>query len=168
MSDLSTEVDCRIPLKGAPDLCLVLDPAWGIVTLSDAYAAATMVRNSDIEGRGAFEVFPNRPDDAVAAGVNDLRASLHRVLDTGRPGAMPVQKYDIRRPQEEGLGFEEPFRSSRNTPVFDVDGQVHYSLGWCGPLEWGKGPCSVPDLSVHGGRDECTASMSTNSSRVAT
>lgn len=168
MSDLSTEVDCRTPLKGAPDLCMVLDPAWGIVTLSDAYAAATMARNSDIEGRGVFEVFPNCPDDAGAAGVNDMLASFHQVSDMGRPGAMPVQKSDIRRPKEEGRGFEERFRSSRNTPIVDVNGQAHYTLRWCVPWEWGKGPCSALDLSVNGGRDECTVSMPSNSSRVVT
>lgn len=102
MNDLSSEVDFRALLEGVPDLYLVLDPGLVIVALSDAYAAATMTRRADIVGRGVFEVFPDNPDDVAAAGVNNLRASLQRVLATARPDAMPVQKYDIRRPEEGG------------------------------------------------------------------
>lgn len=128
MSDLSSEVDFHALLEGVPDLYLVLDPGLVIVALSDAYAAATMTRRADIVGRGVFEVFPDNPDDVAAAGVNNLRASLQRVLATARPDAMPVQKYDIRRPEEGGGGFEERFWSPRNSPVLDASGRVRYII----------------------------------------
>ncbi|MDA0183120.1 hypothetical protein OJ997_22615 [Solirubrobacter phytolaccae] len=44
------------------------------------------------------DVFPDNPDDPDASGENNLGASLRRVLEHGRPDTMPVQKYDIRRP----------------------------------------------------------------------
>lgn len=51
-------------------------------------------------------MFPDNPDDPAATGVGNLRASLDRVLKTGRPDTMAVQKYDIRRPESEGGEFE--------------------------------------------------------------
>lgn len=87
-----------------------------------------MTRRADIVGRGVFEVFPDNPDDVAADGVNNLRAPLQRVLATARSDAVPVQKYDIRRPEQEGGGFEERFWSPRNSPVLDASGRVRYTL----------------------------------------
>jgi diguanylate cyclase (GGDEF)-like protein/PAS domain S-box-containing protein len=43
------------------------------------------------------------------------------VTETGRPDTMAVQKYDIRRPDELGGGFEERHWSPLNAPVFDAN-----------------------------------------------
>jgi signal transduction histidine kinase/DNA-binding response OmpR family regulator len=42
------------------------------------------------------------------------------------PDVMPVQKYDIRRPESEGGGFEERFWTPVNTPVFGREGELLY------------------------------------------
>lgn len=128
MNDASESLDFRALLEGAPDLYLILDPALKIVAVSNAYTAATLTRREEIVGKGVFEAFPDNPDDAAAAGVHNLRASLRRVLGTGVPDAMPIQKYDIRRPEEEGGGFEERYWSPRNTPILDADGAVRYII----------------------------------------
>src|SRR5262245_3562212 len=85
-----------------------------------------MTKREDIVGRGLFDVFPDNPDDPAATGVSNLKASLQRVLQFKRPDAMAVQKYDIRKPDSEGGGFEERFWSPRNSPVFDADGRIAY------------------------------------------
>lgn len=41
---------------------------------------------------------------------------------------MAVQKYDIRRPAEEGGEFEERWWSPSNTPVFDARGDIAYII----------------------------------------
>ncbi|MFN5718663.1 MAG: ATP-binding protein [Bradyrhizobium sp.] len=41
---------------------------------------------------------------------------------------MSVQKYDIRKPESEGGGFEEKYWSPRNTPVFGPTGQFIYII----------------------------------------
>jgi len=120
------EPDFRALFEAAPGLYLVLDPQLTVVGVSNAYAAATMTHREQILGRGLFEIFPDNPDDPAAEGVRNLRASLQRVLQTGVADAMPVQKYDIRRPAEEGGGFEERFWSPVNTPVRGQDG----GLAW--------------------------------------
>ena len=92
--------------ESAPGLYLVLDPKFRIVGVSDAYASATMTRREHILGKGLFEVFPDNPDDPAASGVRNLSDSLQRVLRDRIPDSMPVQKYDVRKPEAEGGGFE--------------------------------------------------------------
>jgi signal transduction histidine kinase len=111
--------DFRVLFERAPAAYLVLDPDLTIVAVSDAYLAATMTRREDLLGRGVFEAFPDNPADAGATGVSNLRASLDRVRHTLEPDTMAVQKYDIRRPDAEGGGFEERHWSPVNTPIVE-------------------------------------------------
>jgi signal transduction histidine kinase len=120
--------DFRTLFESAPALYLVLAPDLTIAAASDAYLAATMTRRDDIVGRGLFDVFPDDPDDEAATGVGNLKASLQRVLQTGRGDAMPLQKYDIRRPEAQGGGFEERYWSPYNAPVKDADGRVTWII----------------------------------------
>lgn len=120
--------DFRPVFEAAPGLYLVLAPDLTITAVSDAYCAATMTRRSQILGRGLFDVFPDNPDDPGATGVNNLRSSLQRVLMLRRPDAMPIQKYDIKRPDSEGGGFEERYWSPLNSPVLDGNGNVSYII----------------------------------------
>ena len=119
--------DFRALFEAAPGLYLVLTPALHIVAASDAYLRATKTAREAILGRHVFDIFPDNPDDPAATGVGNLRASLERVVAQGTPDAMAVQKYDIRRPIEEGGGFEERFWSPVNSPVF-VDGHLTYVI----------------------------------------
>lgn len=129
MSDTNrTELDFRALFERGPGLYLVLDPKLVIRGVSDAYLAATMTRREDILGRHIFEVFPDNPNDAGATGVSNLRASLDRVLLLKKPDAMAVQKYDIRRPESDGGGFEERYWSPLNTPVLDDAGDVAWII----------------------------------------
>lgn len=117
-------LDFRTLFESSPGLYLVLDPRLTIVAVTDAYLRATMTRREEIVGRGLFEVFPDNPDDPGATGTFNLRASLGRVLALGRPDTMAVQKYDIRRPEADGGGFEERFWSPVNSPILDDEGAV--------------------------------------------
>jgi len=120
--------DFQVLFESAPGLYLVLTPALTIVAVSDAYLKATMTKREEILGRGLFEVFPDNPDDPAATGVRNLRVSLDRVLTHRVPDTMAVQKYDIRRPESEGGGFEERYWSPVNSPVLGADGKVAYII----------------------------------------
>src|SRR5208283_2771087 len=110
--------------ESAPGLYLVLSPALRIVGASDAYLRATMTVREEILGRALFEVFPDNPNEPGATGEHNLRASLMRVIRNRAAEAMPVQKYDIRRPAAEGGGFEERYWSPLSTPVLGPDGEL--------------------------------------------
>lgn len=116
----------RRVFDAVPTPCLILDRDFRIVAANAAYLAVTMTRLSDIEGRHLFTVFPDNPQDAGATGVAKLRASLERVLSTGRQDAMPVQRHDMRRPPEQRGSFEERYWSPINTPVCDAGGNIVY------------------------------------------
>ena len=120
--------DFRNLFESAPGLYLVLTPELKIVAVSNAYLAATMTKREEILGRGLFEIFPDNPNDPGATGVRNLAASLNRARQNRVADAMPVQKYDIRRPESEGGGFEERYWSPVNSPVFGTDQQVAYLI----------------------------------------
>jgi signal transduction histidine kinase/ActR/RegA family two-component response regulator len=123
-SQAQAPLDFQALFESAPDLYLVLEPDLTIVAVSDAYLRATMTTRGNILGRHLFEVFPDNPDDPEATGVGNLRASLDRVRTDLVPDTMAVQKYDIRRPEAEGGGFEIRYWSPRNSPVLRADGTL--------------------------------------------
>jgi two-component system, cell cycle sensor histidine kinase and response regulator CckA len=125
----SSSPSCPTPdfqslFEAAPGLYLVLTPEFKIVGASDAYLRATMTKRQEILDKGIFEVFPDNPEDPAATGVRMLRSSLERVLQRKIADTMAVQKYDIRKPDTEGGGFEERYWSPLNTPVLGPDKQV--------------------------------------------
>jgi signal transduction histidine kinase/CheY-like chemotaxis protein len=126
--EMLTAPDFKSLFKSAPGLYLVLDPELTIVAVTENYLRATMTRREEILGRNLFEVFPDNPDDPEATGVGNLSASLERVRRDLVPDTMAVQKYDIRRPESEGGGFEVRYWSPRNSPVLRADGTLHYII----------------------------------------
>ncbi|MEO8032658.1 MAG: ATP-binding protein [Gemmatimonadota bacterium] len=116
--------DFELIFDATPGLYLILrpdTPRFTIIAVNQAYTRATLTTPDQIIGRGLFEVFPDNPDDPVADGARNLRASLERVLAAKIPDAMALQKYDI--PLPEG-GFDERYWNPLNTPVLNADGVV--------------------------------------------
>lgn len=121
-------VDFQALFESAPDLFLVLKPDLTIVAVSNAYLKATMTTRDSIIGKGLFDIFPDNPNDPAATGTNNLRASLNRVIQNLVPDTMAVQKYDIRKTEAEGGGFEERFWSPINSPVLGPNGKLAYII----------------------------------------
>lgn len=121
-------IDFKLLFEASPGLFLALSPALNIVAVSDAYLLATMTKRSEIVGKHIFEVFPDNPDDPVADGVANLRASLKKVLETRLPDIMEIQKYDIQKPAALGGGFEVRYWSPLNYPVLDADHRLVYII----------------------------------------
>jgi signal transduction histidine kinase len=121
-------VDYQLLFDSSPDVLLVLlpdAPRFTMVAATDSRLAATHTTRGETVGRGLFEVFPDNPDDADATGMNNLRASLERVIATKAPDTMAVQKYDIRRPDG---AFEVKYWRPKNIPVLSAGGDVQYIL----------------------------------------
>lgn len=115
-------IDFQNLFEQAPGNYLVLSKELTILAASDGYLRATMTTRAQIVGRPLFEAFPDNPDDLAADGVHNLRASLERVLETGRANRMDIQKYDIRKPGGDREEFEERFWSPYNHPLKDAQG----------------------------------------------
>ena len=104
--------DFQALFESAPGLYLVLTPTLTIVAVSEAYLKPTMTRRDEILGQNLFDIFSDNPGDPTTTAVANTHASLDRVLQHRVPDAMAVQKYDIRRPDSEGGGFEERCRAA--------------------------------------------------------
>ena len=124
----SVDADFRSAFEALPGNFLLLSTDFTMIGASDARLRATHTKREQIVGRKLFEVFPDNPDDLSADGASNLRASLDRVLARRAVDVMPVQKYDIRRPDAEGGGFEERYWSPVNVPVIGADGEVEYLI----------------------------------------
>ena len=114
--------------QSLPGLFVLLDPRLVIVDISSAYARSTMIEREAVVGRGMFDVFPDNPGDPGADGVRNLRISLDSVLRSRKPDTMAIQKYDVRRPEHQGGGFEERYWTVVNSPVLDSGGEIAWII----------------------------------------
>jgi PAS domain S-box-containing protein len=100
-------------------------PEATILAVNDAFLKASGRRREDLVGVSLFEAFPGNPDDPEDTGEVDLRASLARVVATGKPDTLPAQRYPIQvRLPSGAIAYEERFWSAASTPIFDGDGRI--------------------------------------------
>ncbi len=128
MKNAPSTPDLEAFLRSSPNLILVLEPDFTIVAANDAFVRATKVRREVILGEKLFEVFPGDPHDPTSDGQTNLRASIERVLETRNPDQQTSQRYDVRRPPEEGGAFEVRHWNWFNYPVLDADGRVTHII----------------------------------------
>ena len=124
-------LDFKSLFESAPALYLVVRadaPRYTIVAVSDALLVHTLTRRDDIVGRGLFEAFPDNPEDPTTSAAGNTSASLARVVASRAPDQMPLQRHDVRRPSEEGGGYEERWWNPVNSPVFGPSGEVEHIL----------------------------------------
>jgi two-component system sensor kinase FixL len=124
-ADMHIVPDFQAIFQALPGPYLILSPDLTIAAASDAYLRATLTERQDIVGRPLFEVFPSNPQEPEATGIDDLRASLERVLRSRRPDAIAMQRYDVRRPDG---SFEQRYWSSFNRPLLSGDGEVEWII----------------------------------------
>ncbi|MFI4976107.1 MAG: helix-turn-helix domain-containing protein [Caulobacterales bacterium] len=125
--------DFRAVFAATPGLHVLLDRDLMIVAATDAYLGATRTALDAVVGRKVFDAFPNNPDDPHASAVHAATASFDRVLRLKRPDAMPVQRHDVRSPQDqaghaEHDAFEERYWKPLNSPVLDQAGEVRWII----------------------------------------
>ncbi|RAJ70369.1 serine phosphatase RsbU (regulator of sigma subunit) [Streptomyces sp. Amel2xB2] len=118
-----SEIDYAALFAELPSPNLLLDPELTIVDANRAYQRATGRSRDDIVGQYLFDAFPANPADPQADGVQNLHASLLRVLELGRTDTMALQRYDIPDVGRPG-SFQERWWSPVNTPVMGHDGTV--------------------------------------------
>ncbi|MGD3109577.1 SpoIIE family protein phosphatase [Streptomyces sp. YGL11-2] len=121
------ELDYRALFAATPSPYLVMGTDLVVVDVNDAYCRATGRSREELVGLHLFTAFPDNPADPMADGVRNLGASLERVLATGEPDTMAMQRYDIPVPHRPGV-FEERWWSPVNTPVRGSDGRVAYII----------------------------------------
>jgi len=117
------QVDHTAVYRHLPVPVLLLSPELVVADVNPAYLQATGRTREELLGREVFDAFPDNPWDPGATGVRNLRASMRRVLATGKPDALALQRYDVEMPDSSGR-FAKRYWCPVNAPVFGPDGRV--------------------------------------------
>jgi PAS domain S-box-containing protein len=145
------DIDYAALFAATPSPYLVLRPDLVIVDVNRAYLRATGRTREDLLGRYIFDAFPANPADPESNGVENLHASLRRVLESGRADTMALQKYDIPVVSRPGA-FEERWWSPVNTPVRGRDGDVAWIIHRVEDVTGfvkARRPLAPPEESLH-------------------
>ena len=116
------QIDYQAVFDNIPMPVALLTPEFVIADVNLAYVQVSGRDRDELLGRDIFEAFPDDPSDPDATGTQNVRASLRRVLDTGKPDTMALQKYAAEDP-ETGQ-FVTRFWCPANAPVFSPDHDV--------------------------------------------
>ncbi len=119
------DIDFMAFFAATPSPYLVLDTDLVIRSVNDAYLRVTGRTREDLVGRYLFDALPPNPAEPETDGVPNVRSSLLRVLASGRPDTLVLQRYDLPAAGEPG-GFEERWWSGIHTPVHGPDGKVRW------------------------------------------
>ena len=112
----------------SPALLLVLDTNFNVVAATDAFLKVTMTERKKIVGLNIFDVFPSNPDDFNADGEKNILASFNTVIKNKITNTLPIQKYDIKKPQADGGTFEVRYWKVSHSPILDAAGKVKYII----------------------------------------
>ena len=101
-------------------------PEAVILAVNDAFLKASSRRREELVGTSLFVAFPSNPADPDSStNEAELRASFAKVLATGEPDMLPVQRYPIPvQAPDGGISSEERFWSAYSAPVFGGDGAI--------------------------------------------
>ena len=119
------EIDYRAVFMNLPAGIAVLNPQLEYLDLNDTYLRMTGRTRPELIGKYIFGLFPDNPEDKEATGSRNVGASLRRVLATGERDTLPLQRYDVERPDHSGV-FEERYWSIVNFPILGADGRPAY------------------------------------------
>jgi serine phosphatase RsbU (regulator of sigma subunit) len=117
------DIDYEAVFQALPGGALLLTPDLIILDVNEAMQYVFRHTREQLVGKHLFDVFPDNPTRGPSAGQRAVRASVQRVVETGQPDTMGVQRYDIERPDQPGV-FDERYWSPINAPVVGPDGKV--------------------------------------------
>jgi PAS domain S-box-containing protein len=106
--------------------CLLTPSADPIIlAVNEKFIMASGRRRDQLLGEHLFALFPADPDDSMDTGEAALRCSLARVIASGKPETLEVQRYPIQVKLPSGeLIYEERYWTADNNPIFSEDGKL--------------------------------------------
>lgn len=96
-----------------------------ILEVNDTFLELVALKREDLIGKKLFEAFAANPNDTYDTGIEKLKVSIQRAIETGEKDNLPLQRYPIKKILPDGTEFfEERFWRASNTPMFDEHGQL--------------------------------------------
>jgi PAS domain S-box-containing protein len=120
-------VDYVAVFQNLPTPALVLTTDFMIMDANAAHMRLSGKRREEVVGRPVVEVFPDNPSEPGILGPGNLGESLRRVVETGEPDTMPLQRYDVEVPEHPGT-YTERYWCAMNVPVHHPNGEVDYII----------------------------------------
>ncbi len=121
---MTLDIDFAAFFDATPSPYVVLDTDLVIRYANRAYLQATGRDREELIERYFFDALPGNPRTSEDT-TRNIKASLHRVLDTGTADTLVLQRYDIPAPDRPD-GFEERWWTDVHTPICGPDGQVKW------------------------------------------
>ncbi|QKG52836.1 PAS domain-containing protein [Hymenobacter sp. BRD67] len=117
-------VDYQQLFRALPENFLLMAPDSTILDNTNSHEAVSMKPRAAVLGRTLFEAYPS-----VDKNEGDVIFQSHEhVRNFLEPHAMPVIRYDLERPAEQGGGFEESYWQATHYPLLTPDGKLQYIL----------------------------------------
>jgi PAS domain-containing protein len=121
------QVDYKSVFQNLPTPVLILSADFQIIDANVAHLGLTGRARDELVGLSVFDAFPDNPSEPAVSGTGNLGASLRRVVDTGKPDTMALQRYDVEIPGKPGV-YKERYWCPVNVPVHRPDGGVDYII----------------------------------------
>ncbi|OUJ74002.1 PAS domain-containing protein [Hymenobacter crusticola] len=119
-------VDYQKLFRALPENFLLIAPdaTATIVDNTDSHVAVSLKSREEVIGKPFFEAYP-----AADQNESDIIAESHEhVRRHHEPHTMPLIRYDLERPAEQGGGFEQRYWQATHYPVLDEQGQLLHIL----------------------------------------
>ncbi|KAA9327040.1 PAS domain-containing protein [Hymenobacter busanensis] len=112
--------------RALPDNFLLIapNPEATIVDNTDSHVAVSLKSREEVVGKPFFEAFPSANQNEGDV----IRNSHEHVRRHLEPHTMPLIRYDLKVPDEQGGGFEEMYWQATHFPILDDAGQLQYIL----------------------------------------
>ncbi|MEU6682874.1 SpoIIE family protein phosphatase [Streptomyces sp. NPDC046832] len=123
---MTTDIDFTAFFDATPSPYLVLDADLVIRYVNPACLRTAGRTEDELIGKYFFDALPENPGFRSDAERN-LKASLHRLLNTGNPETAVLQRYDVPAPDQQDA-FEERWWSVIHTPLYGPDGMVKWII----------------------------------------
>ncbi|MET9059410.1 SpoIIE family protein phosphatase [Streptomyces antibioticus] len=117
------QIDYAAVFRALPGMVALLTPDLVYADANDDFLRLAGRTRDQLLGRYIFDVFPENPNDAAAAGRRETEASMLRVVASGERDTMALLRYDIEDPARPGV-WQEHYWSPVNAPVLGADGKV--------------------------------------------
>ncbi|MBK9292834.1 MAG: PAS domain S-box protein [Oligoflexia bacterium] len=115
------DINFHTVFESSPSAYLILKPdsKFTILAANKAYTQLTMLDKRKILGKGLFKIFPEITSDP-------LKASFEKVLKTSQQDVLPLHKYDLKCPNDNGQSLEVRYWDIINSPVLETNGKIKY------------------------------------------
>ncbi|MDO7887072.1 PAS domain-containing protein [Hymenobacter cheonanensis] len=119
-------VDYQNVFRSLPENFLLIapNPEATILDNTDSHVAVSLKSREAAVGKPFFEAYP-ATSESGAAQIRESHEHVRRYLE---PHTMPLIRYDLARPEEQGGGLEEFYWQATHYPIIDAQGQLQYIL----------------------------------------